>query len=192
MDKALQNSIIATSQILDLTPEFDLPYPILFSMIFYLNNSEIALRHEAVIYFKTLLSQLVKFPEFKEIQYFVSSELLLEIWNNLQHCDEDLMLKSQFEVLKEAIWVMHDLQIPEFKDFSDLNCLIEEEFFENIFSIKLPIRFKAIWSLCEKIDDGSITSHFSLVKFALPIANYFIFKKPQKENQKWGVMLSTK
>jgi hypothetical protein len=79
LDKALQNSIIATSQILDLTPEFDLPYPILFSMVFYLNNSEIALRHEAVIYFKTLLSQLVKFPEFKEIQYFVSSELLLEI-----------------------------------------------------------------------------------------------------------------
>ena len=73
---------------------------------------------------------------------------------------------------------------PMFSDFKDLASLIDEEFFENIFSIKLPIRFKAIRSLCDKINEGQITNHFSLAKFALPIANYFIFKKPSIESKK--------
>ena len=80
LDSALQNSILATKIIENLTSEFDLPNPIIFSMMFYLDHSEIALRHESAMFFKAFLSKLEQYPNFSSIKTFVQKELLLEIW----------------------------------------------------------------------------------------------------------------
>lgn len=79
--------------------------------------------------------------------------------------------------------------------FKDLGCLIGEkdaDFFSNLFNIKLQKRFKALRTLTAKIKEGHIVSQFSISKFALAIANLFIYTKPSAELKKRGVLANTK
>jgi len=107
--------------------------------MFYMDHHELALRHEALSYFKMYLSK-IDYEE-SQMKRFIQDELVLHIWQNLLSLEDDLILKSQMDLLKNCVEIVQNSPDPNFNIFKELNVLIPTGFFDNIFNIKLPIRF---------------------------------------------------
>ena len=68
----------------------------------------------------------------------------------------------------------------------ELACLIKDanDFFDNIFNIKIPKRFVAIRQIKAAVHDGKIQSLQTLQEYVLPLAIVLIIDKPQAELQR--------
>jgi hypothetical protein len=197
--------------------------PILFQMIHFVHNSELALRSAAVSLIDAFLQKYEEDTELiitgnssseeliqdiKDRSNFIIYHLIPSLRSVLNMNVDELILKSSFKLFKKYLVVISNLhtlpsssdhlktlQTPS--DFLDLACVITPkdeytDFFENILNIKLQRRYKAIRSLCAKIDSGEIHALATLTKFLLPIADMFIIRMSQAQSATRGVISYTK
>lgn len=220
LDKAIMSADKFKDEALD-KGSYDDSVAVLFQMINFLYNTEIALRASATSVLDKFLakykndvisySEAEMKPEDNDIlqrSNFINYHLLPSIRSVINTQYDELVIKSSLKVLKRYLICIHEihkneqckefikeLQVPvEFLDFACLIDLKDEniDFFENILNIKLQKRYKAIRHLCTKVEENEVKEFGTMTKLILPIADMFIIRMSQAQEKTRGVISYSK